>query len=313
MKINELNEGLNFEGVYLLENVTKGRASNGNDYLSLKLKDNSGEIDAKLWKVSAEQLEELKNGVFVNVKGYVNKYRDALQVKVDNIEIVEEEKINLGDFIKKAPVNVDDLRLELQNYLYQIDDGIINSIVSQLLKKYHEEIMVYPAAVRVHHAYQGGLLHHTVSMLKLGEAMINLYPQLDKNYLYAGIILHDLGKIEELSGAFATEYTLKGRLVGHIPIIAGQIEHIAQEMGESDSEQAIILEHIVLSHHGKYEFGSPILPLTREAEVLTYIDNLDAHMQTLDGELDAIDDGEFTSRLFFLENRTFYKPKQKNK
>lgn len=310
MKVSELKEGISFTGIYLLESVEKRKTNNGNDYLSIKISDNSGDIDAKLWSVSKEHIQQLKSGAFANVTGDIIKYRDTLQMKIDTIEIMDENKVNKDDFIKKAPFNSEDLRLELQNYLYQIDDRIINTIVSQLLKKYQEEIMTYPAAAKIHHAYQGGLLYHIVSMLKLAEAIIKLYPQLDKNYLYAGVILHDLGKVEELSGAFATEYTLKGKLVGHIPIIASQIEHVAQSIGEAESEQVILLIHIVLSHHGKLEYGSPVLPLTREAEVLTFIDNLDARMETLNRELSSVEEGEFTQRIFSLDNRAFYKPNQ---
>lgn len=308
MKINTLKENDRVEAIFLLGNVNKGKTSNGADYLSLLLQDSSGEIDAKLWQVTPEQLQAVKNGAFALINGNVISYRNKLQLKVEKLELVDQTKVNMDDFVKKAPVEIKDLRNELQQYIYKIDNGIINKVVSLLIKKYEQDLLVYPAAARIHHAYQGGLLHHVVSMLKVADALINLYPELDKNYLYAGIILHDLGKIEELNGVVATEYTLKGKLIGHISIIYSQIHDIACELGVEDSEEVILLEHIVLAHHGKLEYGSPVLPLTREAEVLTFIDNLDARMNSLARELDNIEPGDFTPKLFALENRSFYKP-----
>jgi 3'-5' exoribonuclease len=147
-------------------------------------------------------------------------------------------------------------------------------------------------------------------MLRLAKALVALYPSLDKNYLYAGVILHDLGKIEELSGVLATEYTVKGKLLGHISILHSQIQKIAEEINEQDSEQVIILEHLVLSHHGKLEYGSPILPQTKEAEILTFIDNIDARMEIMNNVLESVEPGNFSQKVFSLENRSLYKPKK---
>jgi len=307
--ISKFNEGDHIKGVYLVSNVTKGKTNNGSDYLSIKFQDATGEIDAKLWQVSAEQMQEIINGAFVYIEGNVIKYRDALQLKVDSTKVVAESEVDITRFIKSAPVDKSDLRNELQQFIYEIDDRIINVIVTEMVKKYEAQLVEYPAAAKIHHAYNGGLIYHIVSMLRLAKALLNLYPSLNKNYLYAGIILHDLGKIEELSGVLATEYTVKGKLLGHISIIHSQIQRIAEDINEQDSEQVIILEHLVLSHHGKYEYGSPVLPLIKEAEILTFIDNIDARMDTLDNALETVEPGTFTPRLFALENRAFYKPK----
>ncbi|MEG0686993.1 MAG: HD domain-containing protein, partial [Erysipelotrichales bacterium] len=194
-------------------------------------------------------------------------------------------------------------------YIYELDDKIINSVVTSVVKLYDDQLVEYPAASKIHHAYHGGLLYHVVSMLRLAKAIIGLYPVLNKNYLYAGIILHDLGKIEELSGVLATEYTTKGKLLGHISILHAQVAAIAKELGYEDSEQVMILEHLILSHHGRLEYGSPVLPMIREAEILTYIDNIDARMDTINRVLEGVEPGSFAPREFSLDNRTFYKPK----
>lgn len=306
--IIEFTEGEQIKGTYLVNNVTRGKTNNGSDYLSIKLQDATKDIDAKLWQVSQQQMDEIKNGSFIYVEANVIKYRDALQLKIDSTKIVEQKDVDITRFIKSAPIDKLDLRNELQQYIYEIDDRIINTIVTEMINKYESELTEYPAASKIHHAYHSGLIFHIVSMLRLAKSLITLYPVLDKNYLYAGIILHDLGKIEELSGVLATEYTTKGKLLGHISILNSQIQSVAQKIGEQDSEQVMLLEHLVLSHHGRLEYGSPVLPLTREAEILTYIDNIDARMDTLNRIFADVKPGEFAQREFSLDNRTFYKP-----
>ncbi len=313
MQITTFKEGNAIQGTYLVNIVTKGKTNNGSDYLSIKLQDKTGEIDAKLWNVSKQQMEEIVKGAYLYVEANVIKYRDSLQLKLDLAKIIAAETINVEDFVKTAPIAKEDLRVELQQYIDSIDDSIIHKIVSELVKKYEARIIEYPAASRNHHAFGSGLIYHVVSMLRLAKAIINLYPSLNKDYLYAGIILHDIGKTEELSGPVATEYTTKGKLLGHISILVAQIEVVAQELGVSDSEQVMILEHIVLSHHGKLEYGSPVLPLIKEAEILTYIDNIDARINSIEQTLENVELGCFSAKSFALENRSFYKPKEEYK
>ena len=306
----DFNEGDQIKGIYLLNNVTKGKTSNGSDYLSVKVQDATKDIDGKIWQATESQLETIVSGKFVQIQANVIKYRDTLQLKIEKCELVDESQVDVNRFVKSAREEVADLRNELQQYLYEIDDRIVNLVVSNLLKIYDEKLQSYPAASKIHHAYHGGLLFHVVSMLRIAKSLINLYPSLNKNYLYAGIIIHDLGKAEELSGVVATEYTTKGKLLGHISMIHSQVHNIAKEIGEEDSEQVMILEHLVLSHHGKLEFGSPVLPMTREAEILTFIDNIDARMDTFDRIYEGVEPGEFTQREYSLENRAFYKYKK---
>ena len=157
-----------------------------------------------------------------------------------------------------------------------------------------------------------GLEYHTLSMLNIAKFLCDLYPVLNRTYLYAGIIAHDFGKVLELSGVVATTYTTYGKLLGHINIAYGEIELAASELNietEEERESVMILQHLILSHHGKYEFGSPKLPLTKEAEVLNFIDNMDARIVTLEKALQDVEPGNFTPRIFSLENRQFYKPK----
>lgn len=305
--INEFSEGDKIDGIYLVGSVTKGKTNSGSDYLSLNLQDKTGEIASKLWQVSKELFDTIASGQFVKIHGNVIKYRDNLQLKLDNVTLENKDGIALDDYIKTAPLSKDELRAKLAEYVKSIDDEIINKLVTEVLAKYKVDLYDYPAASKNHHAYHGGLIYHVVSMLNLAKALSTLYPSIDTNYLYAGIILHDLGKIEELSGIVATEYTTKGKLLGHISILHAQLLAIAKTLGYEEAEQTMILEHMVLSHHGKLEYGSPVLPMTREAELISFIDNIDARMDTLDKAYENVAPGGFTSRIFALENRSFYK------
>jgi 3'-5' exoribonuclease len=183
----------------------------------------------------------------------------------------------------------------------------IQRITRHLLKKYQKPFMEFPAATKNHHDFVSGLAFHVVSMLDLAKSICQLYPSLDKDLLYAGIILHDLGKVMELSGAIASSYTVEGNLLGHISIMVNEIGKAADELGIK-GEEVIVLQHLVLSHHGKAEWGSPKPPLIKEAEILHYIDNLDAKMNMMDRALQKVKPGEFTEKIFALDNRSFYKP-----
>lgn len=311
INIREFKENDSIQGTYLINTLTRGKASNGNDYLNLKLQDATGEIDCKYWNVKPEEMSIILNGSFVLIKASVIKYRDNLQLKIDKISIVESSQVDLNNFVKSAPISKEQLTFELMNYVADIKDVIISSIVEKMVLDNMSDLKCYPAAAKNHHAYNSGLLYHIVSMLKLAKSLAILYPSLDSDYLYAGVILHDLGKIEELSGVVATEYTIKGRLLGHISILSSKLYKAAQQLNFEDTTQLMLLQHLVLSHHGKLEYGSPVLPMTREAEILTFIDNIDARMDTLDRVLENTDENSFSAKVFALENRAFYNQPKK--
>ncbi len=183
----------------------------------------------------------------------------------------------------------------------------IQRITRHLMKKYLDRFLEYPAATKNHHEFVSGLGYHVVSMLDLAKAISELYPSLDRDLLYSGIILHDLGKVIELSGPISTTYTVEGNLLGHITIIVNEIAKAAEELS-IQGEEVVVLQHIVLSHHGKLEWGSPKQPMIKEAEILHIIDNIDAKMNMLDRSLKRVKPGEFSERIFPLDNRSFYKP-----
>ncbi|GGA73397.1 3'-5' exoribonuclease YhaM [Ornithinibacillus halotolerans] len=310
--IGDYQIGDSFEGFVLIKESVKGTTTNGKPFLTLMLRDATGEIEAKLWDVTKEDETLFCQEQIIRITGEVNQFRGKAQMRINSIRLAHEmDGVQLSDFIEKAPVEQDELIATLTETIFEMTNPTIQRIVRAIVKKYQEPLLIYPAASRNHHEYVSGLLHHIVSMLKIARELCELYPQVNKDLLYAGIILHDIGKMKELSGVISTSYTLEGKLLGHIPIMIEEIGHVAKELNV-DGEEVLILQHLVLSHHGKAEWGSPTPPLVREAELLHLIDLIDAKMNMLNRALDKVKPGEFTERLFPLDNRTFYKPTFEN-
>lgn len=295
----------------IINNVTAGKTNGNNktNYLTITLQDKTGAIDAKLWNAKPEQMTSLKIGCVVEVKGDVIKYGEDLQLKVEKIDIISTEQSDQLLFLKSAPYSIEELHEKITYYLNQIKDETIHQIAKALYEEHYEKMIVYPAASRNHHEFVSGLAYHTVSMLQMAEGIADIHSSLNTDYLYSGILLHDLGKIVELSGPVVPEYTLAGKLLGHISISQSMIASKAKELN-LDNESVIILQHLILSHHGKLEFGSPMLPIIKEAEVIYLIDNLDARINMIDKALENVEPGHFSKRIFALENRSFYKPNQ---
>ncbi|KMY45469.1 3'-5' exonuclease [Bacillus sp. FJAT-27916] len=291
-----------------IKNAIKGTASNGKPFLSLIFQDKSGEIEAKLWDVKPEDEQIYVPEAIVRVTGDVQNYKGKLQLRIRAIRLkYDNEAVNIGDLLPTAPIGKDEMADTITKYIFEMTNPNIQRITRHLVKKYSKEFFEYPAATKNHHEFFSGLAYHVVSMLDLAKAIAELYPSLNKDLLYAGVILHDLGKVMELSGPIATTYTVEGNLLGHITIMVNEIGKVAEELN-IQGEEILILQHIVLSHHGKAEWGSPKPPLVKEAEILHHIDNLDAKMNMMDRALDRVKPGEFTERIFPLDNRSLYKP-----
>ncbi|MBO1625838.1 3'-5' exoribonuclease YhaM [Bacillus cereus] len=307
-KIAEYEVGEQVDVFLLIKTATKGIASNGKPFLTVILQDQSGDIEAKLWDVSPEVEKQYVAETIVKVAGDIQNYKGRIQLRVKQIRVANANEItDISDFVEKAPVKKEDMVEKITQYIFEMRNSNIQRLTRHLLNKHQNEFLEYPAATKNHHEFVSGLAYHVVSMLDLAKAISTLYPSLDKDLLYAGVILHDLGKVIELSGPISTTYTLEGNLLGHISIMVNEIGKAADEL-KIEGEEVLILQHIVLSHHGKAEWGSPKPPLVKEAEILHYIDNLDAKMNMMDRALGRTKPGEYTERVFALDNRSFYKP-----
>jgi len=306
--IKELKEGESTSSLYLLSNVTKGLTNAGAPYLSLVFQDHTGTIDAKLWDANAAQTAIAQPGAVLLVNAEVLKYRNALQLRINGLEKPNEE-FSLSDFVVSSSMSEEELRSVIFTAVESMGNPIYKEIIQTLIKERENDFFQYPAASRIHHDFVGGLAQHICGMLSLAGHLCSMYPTINRDLLLSGVILHDYGKLDELSGAVMTEYTVEGKLLGHISIMQAEVYRVAEKLGYQNSEETTLLRHMILSHHGEYEFGSPVLPLIMEAECLSFIDNLDARINMMEKALQQIEPGEFTPKIFSLENRTFYKPK----
>ena len=264
-------------------------------------------------KIMPNEAESIKIG-----KAYSFKYEavygpERVSYRVTSFTNVEDLPFELQDetlrlFFKGSPLSIDDAENEISKYIDKIDNPIIKDITKYLIDLYHDQYFIYPAAAKMHHAYIGGLAHHSIGMLHMSEGFIDNYPFLNKDYVYAGIMLHDIGKAIELSGAVHTEYTVKGQLLGHLVLGAIEISNAAAHLGYQNKEEAMLLEHMLISHHGVPQFGSPKKPLTAEALVLWYIDTIDSKFRVLGEELEKTKNGEFTEAIGVIDKSKIYKP-----
>ena len=309
--IKEFIENDKISQNFLVNNVTRGITAKGSGYLNIVLQDASGTIEAKKWEIEEYDERIVKPGTIIFVEGDVLLYKNDFQLKISKVGPVSDADLDVSQFVQSAPVARNDLQKVLFEYVEKITDKEIRRVVDEVIKNHYISLSNYPAATKNHHEYASGLLHHTTSMLRVGELLSTVY-SVNTSLLYAGIILHDIGKTIELSGPILPKYTVAGKLLGHISIINAEVAETCKNLG-INGETSVLLQHMILSHHGQYDFGSPVLPMTKEAELLHFIDNIDSRMNAIDKALNAIEEGEFTSRQFALEDRCFYKPYSKEK
>lgn len=308
-----LSNNEEIELILKLSNVVIKKSSSGDDYASMIGFDGIDKIEAKIWNFTDEFKNILSNGEVYKVLARTKQYQNRTQLNVLSLEkIPDDGTTDLSIFYEKAKINGDELAKIINSYFIKIENKILKSVVSVLLKKHFEDFFNYPAAVSMHHNYFSGLAYHTYSMLKLSDAYLELYPYINRDLVYSGIILHDLGKLIELSGPKGTEYTKKGNLLGHISLGANEIYGVSIELGVQDSEEIINLLHIVLSHHGQLEFGSPKEPMTAEAALIHFLDFNDSRLATLENEFTKVQKGEYTQPINAFDRRSFYVPNIKS-
>ena len=307
--IKDLTDGSNASGVYLVKDFAKCVTNGGKTYLNLHFQDGSGVIDGKKWEVTDEDLEILEVGNLIRVDGTTLDYKGKLQIKVLGLYKIDPKDADLEGFLIQSPIPVETLITKFKKYYGSIQNPDCKAILKEIFTKYYKEFIDFPAAVKNHHEFYHGLLYHTVSMCEIAEFCSNHYPELDRDLLISGCLLHDIGKVIELSGPIATKYTDEGTLLGHLTIGMTLVKEIADKLNIK-SDVPMLLEHMILSHHGKLEYGAAVLPLTREALILSMIDDMDAKMMMLDKAYKDIPEGSYTERLFALDNRAFYKAKK---
>ena len=303
-----LEEGGHFEGPLLVKTCEKGVANNGNEYLTIVFQDVTGSLYGKKWTVESDDLNILVPGKVVLVNGDIFKYKGHPQIKVEKIKHLEESQYDINDFYVSCPIKEEALYKELDEMIELIEDEDIKKLVRYVISKNEDKYMTYPAAVSVHHAYRCGIVYHSLSIARMACKVCELYKNLNRDYLVAGAILHDLGKTREMAGIIAPNYTFEGNMLGHISMGFTMVMEAGRAIGTPENKLTII-GHMILAHHGQFEFGSPVKPQTPEALVLHMLDDLDAKMNILENYLKDVPLGEFSQKIPFLDSKAFLKTK----
>ncbi|GEL13914.1 3'-5' exoribonuclease YhaM [Lapidilactobacillus concavus] len=310
-QLANLKNGAPFQIVVMIKQAEVRVAKNGKRFISLIFQDRSGEISGMYWDAKDEDIQHFASGAIVHLEGQRDLYNGQPQVKITKLFLADSnEGFQTSQFVAQAPMSSAQMQDEIQKAMFDIQNAKWNRIVRFLLQKYQNAFYEHPAAKSNHHDFTGGLAFHTLSMMRLAKAISQQYSQINYSLLLAGTILHDLGKTIELSGAVGTEYTVPGNLIGHIVLIDEQIVLACQALKISEAdEDVLLLRHMVLAHHGLLEYGSPERPKLLEAEVLHYIDEIDASINMISKALNKTEPGSFSERVFGLDNRQFYRPK----
>lgn len=281
--INTLVDGETIDEVFLLADKQLRANRNAEIYLLAQLRDRTGQISGLLWNVREESLSHISAGQFVRIRGKVQLYQGNLQVILTHITLENSDDLDPSDFIPKTSVETDRLFARLREILQTIERRPLRTLMDFYLndQSLMSGLARCPAGVKLHHAYHGGLLEHIVNLLETAVRIVDLYPPVDRDLLLVGIFLHDLGKVRELGFDTTFLYTDEGQLIGHLVIgiemLNDKLAMTEQALGESlPEEQVLRIKHMIVSHHGTYEFGSPKLPMTPEAIFLHHLDNLDA-------------------------------------
>ena len=310
--VRELAPGNSIQDIIIIRSARLGQSRNG-PYWNIVLQDSSGEVEGKIWSPLSQNFQEIPAGCFVQIAAQVGTFRDVVQLTIESMTILEDtDELNIADYMPASKTPPAEL-------LEQLEDLVTEHMTYKPWKKFcrkvlkdeeiRSKLLMATGAKSVHHAYVGGLLEHTLSVSRICMSMACLYPELDKQVLLAAAIFHDLGKAWELSGDLANDYTDEGRLLGHMQL---GLEHLApffKKAKDLDPELIMHFKHLILSHHGEYEFGSPKRPKTPEAFVLHMADNMDAKLNTIYGTFDSLDVEEagWTPYQRFME-RYLYKP-----
>lgn len=311
--ISELRTNQELISYFIVKTVAVKVGSNKKAYLDLLLADSTGEISAKKWDIADEELpglEKIKEGNVIKVKAMVTEWNGMKQLRVTRIrQTSAEDGIQIQDYIKAAPEDAQDMYDYIYSKADSFEDSDLKNICIRQLTVNKEKLMYYPAAQKNHHAEMAGLLYHVKRMLMMAEKACQVYTNLNSELVMAGVILHDMEKINEIESnelGISTGYSFEGKMLGHLVQGVRTIDKLAEEFNVP-REKAVMLEHMMISHHYEPEFGSPKKPLFPEAEMLHYLDMIDAKMFDMQEALEKTEPGKFSDRIWTLDNRTLYR------
>ena len=311
--VSDLKKDKEVIDFFMIKSVSVKTGSTGKPYLDVVLGDRTGEINGKKWDVGASD-HLLKEKDIVKIIATVNEFNSQLQLKIQRIrkalpETIPDDVMDMGDFVKAAPEDPDEMYNYIMDTCLSFEDDDYRALCRKALEDNKEKLMYYPAASKNHHAELGGLLYHTKRMLMNGERVCEVYKNLSRDLLLAGVIMHDMQKLFEIDAdtdGMSSGYSFEGQLLGHIVMGVKYVDELSLKLNIG-TEKRIMMEHMILSHHYEPEYGSPKKPLFPEAEVLHYLDILDARMYDMEEALKNTEPGGFSDRVWTLDNRRIYK------
>jgi 3'-5' exoribonuclease len=310
--VKDIKPGVNINDIYLVTQPVLRNTTRGDLYIAMYLSDKTGKVNSRMWQASEKIYQSLPSEGFVQIRGKSELYQGALQVVVNDVLVLDEDKVDISDYMARTEKDIPQMFARLGEIVSRISHPQLKTFTQAFLAD--SDLMGRfcnaPAAMQMHHNYIGGLLEHTLNMLEVAEALFPLYPKIQKDLVRAAIFLHDIAKTKELSYRVGISYTDTGQLLGHIIQGTQMITQMADKLASAGKpiDPAVLdsLLHIVISHHGQYEFGSPKLPATPEAFMVNYIDNLDAKMNQTSTLIETDpSEGSWTAYQKSLETRLY--------
>lgn len=315
MNFTSLDNNGRVEGFCLIKSVEVKTSSKGDSYLDMTLADSDGEINAKLWRYQPDVYGEYESNNIVKIRGALSKYNGADQLKVERIRLaLPEDNVKVEDFVRSSGYSSEEMYNALMSIADGFEDNELKSLVTSIYADNRLALLYWPAAFKLHHAIRGGLLMHTLSIVRLAESVCAVYPFVDRELLITGAMLHDISKLSEFivsETGVADGYSIEGNLLGHLTMGAMTIEKYAEKLGIS-KKTAMLVEHMILSHHGEPEFGAAVRPMFIEAEILSELDLMDSRIYEMREAVIATEADDFSQRLWALDNRKLYNHARKN-
>lgn len=312
--VSGLVTGSEFDVFFLMKSMAVRVGSNQKKYIDMILSDKTGDVSAKKWDASEAEIAELESygdNAIIKVRAVVTEWQGRHQLKVTRFrQAAETDDFDISEFIRTAPEKGQEMYDFIMGEVEKIGDEDLKKVCTIVMERNREELLYYPAASKNHHAIMSGLLFHMKRMLQMGEKACEVYPNLSRDWVITGVLIHDIEKIREIRSnkwGISPGYSFEGQLLGHITQGVKMIDRLASEIG-LDEEKAVMLEHMILSHHYEPEFGSPKRPMFPEAELLHYLDIFDARLFDMEEATASVPPGEFSEKVWTLENRKVYKP-----
>jgi len=306
LTVASLNRDMKFEGFLLVRSAEQRTSSNGSKYLDLTLCDTTGDINCKMWDGT---VQPPRQGTVIKVRGTVQEYNGRLQLRIERLRNpAPEDDVDPSALMPCAPEKPESMLREIHRTIDRMQTPELQKILREMIRLCGDQLSYYPAAQRVHHAERSGLLHHTLSVLRAAEAVLPLYPFLDGDLLRAGCIAHDLSKTAEFLSDEAgnvSDYSAEGQLLGHLVHGVARVQEAAKNCGVT-GEYVLLLSHMVISHHGQPEHGSPRPPMFPEAEMLHLLDDMDAKMNEMEGVMRRTPVGAFSEKIWSLDRRLYH-------